>query len=287
MLLTGFHSAKRVTFTYCYTYEYVISYGRSESKSRSVVSILWDPIDYRVHGILQARTLEWVAIPFFRRSSQPSDRTQVSCIAGGFFTSWATREAHEYWVGSLSQWIFPTQESNWGLLHCRWVLYQLSYQGLPDSPYGKRDFTNAIKFTTKLTWKSKLFWFILVGLNIIIWAFKSRDSPCWRQKWKLDLKYYNTTHLSILKEINPEHSLEGLKLKFQYWPPDAKSWLIGKIPWCWEWWKAKGERATEDEMVAWHHRPNGHEWTGKSGMLQSIESQRIGHNLVTEQQQIQ
>ena len=39
-----------------------------------------------VHGILQARILEWVAIPFFRRSSQPRDRTQVSYIADGFFT---------------------------------------------------------------------------------------------------------------------------------------------------------------------------------------------------------
>ena len=52
-----------------------------------------DPMDYIVHGILQARILEWVAIPFSRGSSQPRDRTQVSCIAGGFFTSWATREA--------------------------------------------------------------------------------------------------------------------------------------------------------------------------------------------------
>ena len=39
-----------------------------------------------VHGILQARILEWVAILFFRGSSQPRDRTQVSCIAGRFFT---------------------------------------------------------------------------------------------------------------------------------------------------------------------------------------------------------
>ena len=46
-----------------------------------------------VHGILQARILEWVAVPFSRGSSQPRDRTQVSHIAGGFFTSWATREA--------------------------------------------------------------------------------------------------------------------------------------------------------------------------------------------------
>ena len=32
---------------------------------------------------------------------------------------------------SLFQWIFPTQESNWGFLHCRWILYQLNYQGSP------------------------------------------------------------------------------------------------------------------------------------------------------------
>ena len=47
-----------------------------------------------VHGILQARILEWVAVPSSRGSSQPRGRTQVSLIAGGFFTSWATREAH-------------------------------------------------------------------------------------------------------------------------------------------------------------------------------------------------
>ena len=54
----------------------------------------YDPIDYTVHGILQARILEWVAFLFFRGSSQPKDRTQVSLIVGGFFTSLATREDH-------------------------------------------------------------------------------------------------------------------------------------------------------------------------------------------------
>ena len=49
-------------------------------------------MDYTVHGILQARILEWVAFPLSRGSSQPRDWTQVSYIAGGFFTSWATRE---------------------------------------------------------------------------------------------------------------------------------------------------------------------------------------------------
>ena len=48
---------------------------------------------YTVHGILQARILEWVAFPFFRGSSQPRDRTQVSCTAGRFFTKRALREA--------------------------------------------------------------------------------------------------------------------------------------------------------------------------------------------------
>ena len=48
---------------------------------------LCNPLDYTVHGILQARILEWVAFPFFRGSSQPRDQTQVSHIAGGFFIS--------------------------------------------------------------------------------------------------------------------------------------------------------------------------------------------------------
>ena len=45
-----------------------------------------------VHGLLQARILEWVAIPFSRGSFWPRNWTPVSCIAGGFFTIWATRE---------------------------------------------------------------------------------------------------------------------------------------------------------------------------------------------------
>ena len=57
---------------------------------------LCDSMDYTVHGILQARILEWVAFPFSRGSSQPRDQTQVSRIAGGFFTRWATREVYEW-----------------------------------------------------------------------------------------------------------------------------------------------------------------------------------------------
>ena len=53
---------------------------------------LCDPVDYTVHGILQARILEWVAVPFCRGSSQPRDQILVSQAAGRFFTGWATRE---------------------------------------------------------------------------------------------------------------------------------------------------------------------------------------------------
>ena len=49
--------------------------------------ILCNPMDYAVHGIFQARILEWVAFPFSRGSLQPRDQTQVSRIASGFFTS--------------------------------------------------------------------------------------------------------------------------------------------------------------------------------------------------------
>ena len=60
-------------------------------------------MDYTVHGILQARILEWVDIPFSKGPSQPGDWTQVSCIAAEFFTSWATREAQDGDIATLNE----------------------------------------------------------------------------------------------------------------------------------------------------------------------------------------
>ena len=71
----------------------------SEVKVAQSCLTLCDRMDYTVHGILQARILEWVAFLFSRGSSQPRDQTQVSCIAGRFFTRWATKEAQEFWSG--------------------------------------------------------------------------------------------------------------------------------------------------------------------------------------------
>ena len=77
-----------------------IAVNRRESESEVAQSCptLWDPMDcsppgFSIHGILQARILEWVAISFSRESSQPRDGTQVSCITGRCFNLWATREA--------------------------------------------------------------------------------------------------------------------------------------------------------------------------------------------------
>ena len=83
---------------------------------------LWDlmdcsPLGSSVHGILQARILEWVAIPFSRGSFQLRDRTWVSCIAGRFFTIWATREAYKvyryYKRGSEHHWWLETVFLRW------------------------------------------------------------------------------------------------------------------------------------------------------------------------------
>ena len=91
---------------------------------------LCDVMAYTVHGIIHARIMEWVAFPFPRGSSQPRNWSQVSCTAGRFLPVEPQGKPKNTGVGSLSllQGIFPTQELNPGLRHCRWILYQLSYQ---------------------------------------------------------------------------------------------------------------------------------------------------------------
>ena len=64
----------------------------SEVKVAQSCLTLCNPMDHTVHGILQA-IMEWIAFSFSMGSSQPRNETQVSCIAGRFFTSCATREA--------------------------------------------------------------------------------------------------------------------------------------------------------------------------------------------------
>ena len=76
-------------------------------------------MNYTVHRILQARILVWVAFSFSRGPSQPRDRTQVSHIAGRFFTSWATREAPSF-REDVEKWGFPCGVG--GLIEPLWKL---------------------------------------------------------------------------------------------------------------------------------------------------------------------
>ena len=95
---------------------------------------LCDPVDYTVHGILEARKLGWVAFPFSRAYSQPRDQIQVSCTAGGFFLPVEPQgKPKNTGAGSLAllQGIFPTQEANWGLLHCRQIFLPTELRGKP------------------------------------------------------------------------------------------------------------------------------------------------------------
>ena len=99
----------------CYVFVNWMKYEVKWSEVTQSCPTLWDPVDYSppgssVHGILQARILEWVAIPFSRGSSWPRDQTQVSRIAGRGFNLWATRED---WMKYISWYI---------LLHIKYTL---------------------------------------------------------------------------------------------------------------------------------------------------------------------
>ena len=73
---------------------------------------------------------------------------------------------------------------------------------------------------------------------------------------------------SILKEINPEYSLEGLMVGAEapiLWLPDVNSQLIGKDPDAGKDWRQEEKVTTEDEMIGWHHQLNGHEFEETPG----------------------
>ena len=232
--------------------------------THSFVSNLRYPMDYTVHGILQPRILEWVAIPFSRGSSHPRNWTQVSCIAGGFFTSWATRNAP--WKKSYDK---PRQS-----------IKKQKHHFANKGPYSQRygfssSYVRMWELDCKESWalKNWCFWIVVLEVLRVPWTARRANQ-------------------SILKEINPEYSLEGLILKLQYfdylmWRADLleKTLMLGKIEsrkrrgqqrmrwldgitqWTWVW---------ENSMRYWR--------TGKPGVLQSIGLWRVRHDWTTKHQ---
>ena len=104
----------------------VVMMEESEVKVKVTQSCptLWDPMVYIVHGILQARILEWVAFPFSRGSIEP----RSPALQAASLPAEPQGKPKNTGVGSLFllQGIFPTQELNRGFLQCRRILYQLS-----------------------------------------------------------------------------------------------------------------------------------------------------------------
>ena len=115
---------------------------------------------------------------------------------------------------------------------------------------------------------------------------------CWRRLLSVPWTARRSNQ-SILKEISPGISLEGMMLKAEtpvLWPPHAKSWLIGK-DWCWERLGAGGEgddRGWDGWMASltqwtWVWENSGSWWwIGRPGVLRFMGSQRVGHDWATE-----
>ena len=99
------------------------------------------------------------------------------------------------------------------------------------------------------------------------WAIKKAEHRrisafewwCWRRLLRVPWTARRSNQ-SILREISPEYSLEGLilKLKLQYFG-HLKNWLIGKDPYAGKDWRWEEKETTEDEIVGWHHQLYGHE----------------------------
>ena len=110
--------------------------------AKSFSQTLWDPLVCSppcplLHGILQARILEWVAMPPPGDLPNPGIEPRSPALQMDSLSLEPPGKPKNTRVGSLSllHGIFPTQESNWGLLHCRQILYQLSYEGSPPSTH--------------------------------------------------------------------------------------------------------------------------------------------------------
>ena len=93
------------------------------------------------------------------------------------------------------------------------------------------------------------------------WRIEGFELLHWRRLLRVPWTARNSNQ-SILKEISPGCSLEGLMMKLNLpilLPPDVKNWLIGKDPDAWKEWSLK-KGMTEDEVVGWHHQLDGHEF---------------------------
>ena len=135
--------------------------SESEVKVAQLCPTLCDPMDYSIHGILQARILEWVDFPFSRDSSQPQDRTQISHTAGNSLAAEPQGKPKNTGVGSLSllQRIFPPP-SNWTMFSCIAARFFTS-GAIREAPYMNSFFcsTPNTKCSISKALKNSLWWY--------------------------------------------------------------------------------------------------------------------------------
>ena len=96
------------------------------------------------------------------------------------------------------------------------------------------------------------------------WRIDAFELWCWRRLLRVPWTARRSNQ-SILKEINPGYSLEGLMLKFQYFGHLMQSRLIGRDPDLGKDWRQEEKGMIENEMVGWHHQLNGHEFEKAPG----------------------
>ena len=122
------------------------------------------------------------------------------------------------------------------------------------------------------------------------WRIDAFELWCWRRLLRTSWTVKRSNQ-SILKEVNPEYSLERLMLKLQYF--GHLMWRDGSLkrPWCWERWKAEegDDRGRDvwmtspDQWTWFWSRSASWWWTGNPGVLQSTGSQRVRHDWANEQ----
>ena len=197
---------------------------------------LCDPMDCSlpgssVHGIFQARILEWVSISFSRGSSRPSDRTWVSRIVGRYFTVWATSESHDQ----------PRQ-------HIKRQRHYFANKGPSSQSYG---------FSSSHVWMWEL-------------DYKESWAPKDWYFWPVVLEKTLESLLDCkeLQAVNPEGNQSWIFIGRTddeaetpaLWPPHVKNWLIWKDPDIGNDWRWEEKGMTEDEMIGWHHQLDRHEF---------------------------
>ena len=279
-------------------------------KSLSQAQLLC-PKDYTIHGILQVRILEWVAVPFSRGASQPRDQTQVSRIAGRFFISWATRE-------SLTSHVIPTWQIEGEMVEAvtdflilgsnitadgncsheiRWLLLGRKAVTNLDSVLKTRDITLLTMVCSQ-------------GCGL-----PSGHKRLWERDGKKGRAPRNWCFQTVVLEKMPESSLNSKEIKSVnlngnqpwilieridaeaeapvFWSSDVNSQLIRKVPDAegktegrrrkgirgWDGWKAS------PIQWIWTWANFGSWWgTERPGVLQSMGSQRVRYDWATEQQ---